>query len=423
MKVVTMALRQYWWAVAVIIGAMILAIAVAGVLLVNQRFPLPWVDTYTVKAEFSSAQAVTPGQGQQVTVAGVQVGEISTVKLRDGRAVVSLSIKKEKLARVHRDATLALRPRTGLQDMTIELDPGRTSSPVLPDGGTLNATRTTRQVQFDEVLASLDSDTRAYLQQFLSATDRGLSDNTAQTRRVLRLGTPTAKQADRVLQVLADRRRSVSRVVSSLGSVAERLQDHNASVAATVRRAADTLKTVGGRDAEVRSSLQQLPGTLAQVDSTLTATASLAKELRPAAVALRPAVKDVRAALPDLDPLLRAVPAGIEPVARLGKVTRKSTEDLRTTLSTLRPQLSNVSRLSKSLQWTTNVLGYEPPGDEQGNLFWFSWFWHNANSVLANEDAHGVAWRGQAIFSCTSFTGLDALRPVIDLLNTARVCQ
>jgi phospholipid/cholesterol/gamma-HCH transport system substrate-binding protein len=423
MKVVRMALRQYWWAVAVIIGAMIIAIAVAGVLLVNQRFPLPWVDTYTVKAEFSSAQAVTPGQGQQVTVAGVQVGEISSVELRDGRAVLSLSIKKSKLAQIHRDATLTLRPRTGLQDMTIELDPGRASSPVVPDGGTLDASRTTRQVQFDEALASLDSDTRAYLQQFLAATDRGLSGNTAQARRILRLGTPTAKQADRVLQVLADRRRSVSRVVSSLGSVAARLQDHNASVAATVRRAADTLETVGARDAEVRSSLQQLPATLAQVDRTLTATASLSRELRPAAVALRPAVKDVRAALPHLDPLLRAIPAGIEPVARLGKVTRKSTEDLRTTLDTLRPQLADVSRLSKSLQWTTNVLGYEPPGDEQGNLFWFSWFWHNANSVLANEDAHGVAWRGQLILSCTSLTGLDILRPVVDLLNTARVCR
>lgn len=423
MKVVTMALRQYWWAVAVIIGAMILATAVAGVLLVNQRFPLPWVETYTVKAEFSSAQAVTPGQGQQVTVAGVQVGEISTVELRDGRAVVSLSIKREKLAKIHRDAKMTLRPRTGLQDMTLELDPGRTSSPVVPDGGTLDATRTTRQVQFDEVLASLDSDTRAYVQQFLAATDRGLSGNTAQTRRVLRLGTPTAEQADRVLRVLTDRRRNLSRTVSSLGSVAERLQDRDASVAATVRRAADTLKTVAGRDAEVRSSLQQLPPTLARVDSTLTDTATLFRELQPAAVALRPAVKDLRAALPDLDPLLRAIPAGIAPVARLGKVTRKPTADLRASLDTLRPQLGNVSRLAKSLQWTTNVLGYEPPGEENGNLFWFSWFWHNTNSVLANEDAHGVAWRGQAIFSCTSFTGLDVLRPVVDVLNATRVCK
>lgn len=423
MKVVTMALRQYWWAVAVIIGAMILATVVAGVLLVNQRFPLPWVETYTVKAEFSSAQAVTPGQGQQVTVAGVQVGEISTVELRDGRAVVSLSIKKGKLAEIHRDAKMTLRPRTGLQDITLELDPGRTSSPVVPDGGTLDATRTTRQVQFDEVLASLDSDSRAYVQQFLAATDRGLSGNTAQTRRVLRLGTPTAEQADRVLRVLTDRRRNLSRTVSSLGGVAERLQDRDASIAATVRRAADTLRTVGGRDAEVRSSLQQLPATLAQVDGTLTDTAAFSRELRPAAVALRPAVKDLRAALPDLDPLLRAIPAGIEPVARLGKVTRKPTADLRTSLDTLRPQLGNVSRLAKSLQWTTNVLGYEPPGEENGNLFWFSWFWHNANSVLANEDAHGVAWRGQAILSCTSLTGLDVLRPVVDVLNATRVCQ
>ena len=39
----------------------------------------------TVNAEFSTAQAVTPGQGQTVNIAGVEVGEISSVKLENGR--------------------------------------------------------------------------------------------------------------------------------------------------------------------------------------------------------------------------------------------------------------------------------------------------------------------------------------------------
>ena len=46
-------------------------------------------DFYTLKAEFSTAQAVTPGQGQTVDIAGVKVGEISQGRPRErarGRA-------------------------------------------------------------------------------------------------------------------------------------------------------------------------------------------------------------------------------------------------------------------------------------------------------------------------------------------------
>ena len=54
-----------------------------GYILANQRFYLPgWVplvgtDFVELKAEFSTAQAVTPGQGQTVNIAGVEVGEIT----------------------------------------------------------------------------------------------------------------------------------------------------------------------------------------------------------------------------------------------------------------------------------------------------------------------------------------------------------
>ena len=66
----------------------------AGYILSNQRFYLPaWVplvgtDFYKVKAELPTAQAVVPGQGQTVNIAGVKVGDIGKVELEDGGAVV-----------------------------------------------------------------------------------------------------------------------------------------------------------------------------------------------------------------------------------------------------------------------------------------------------------------------------------------------
>ena len=101
-----------------------------GFILSNQRFYLPnWVplvgtDFFDVKAEFSTAQAVTPGQGQTVDISGVPVGEIKKVDLVNGRAVVTMAIKRKYAHLIKSDATALLRPKTGLKDMIIEMDPG-----------------------------------------------------------------------------------------------------------------------------------------------------------------------------------------------------------------------------------------------------------------------------------------------------------
>ena len=90
----------------------------AGYILSNQRFYLPaWVpvvgtDFYEVKAELQTAQAVVPGQGQTVNIAGVKVGEIGKVELEDGRAVVEMKIKREVRADLQgrHDPAAARRP-------------------------------------------------------------------------------------------------------------------------------------------------------------------------------------------------------------------------------------------------------------------------------------------------------------------------
>ena len=43
----------------------------------------------------TTAQAVTPGQGQTVNIAGVEVGEIASVKLRDGKAIIGMKIQPQ----------------------------------------------------------------------------------------------------------------------------------------------------------------------------------------------------------------------------------------------------------------------------------------------------------------------------------------
>ena len=62
------AIRKHLTDFVAIIGLAVVALAVAGYTLVHQRvrFPIIQSSPYKLKAEFSTAQAVTPGQGQTV---------------------------------------------------------------------------------------------------------------------------------------------------------------------------------------------------------------------------------------------------------------------------------------------------------------------------------------------------------------------
>jgi phospholipid/cholesterol/gamma-HCH transport system substrate-binding protein len=75
---------------AAIVVLLLLSVGVAGYILNHERFRFPFIQSspLTLNAEFSTAQAVTPGQGQSVRVSGVQIGEIGNVSLKNGMAEV-----------------------------------------------------------------------------------------------------------------------------------------------------------------------------------------------------------------------------------------------------------------------------------------------------------------------------------------------
>ncbi|MEA2374597.1 MAG: phospholipid/cholesterol/gamma-HCH transport system substrate-binding protein, partial [Thermoleophilaceae bacterium] len=81
----------------------VLSLAVALYVSVHERLRFPWQHTTHIYAEFETAQSVTPGQGQTVDVAGVQVGEIGGVKLENGRAIVQMNLTSSDLGPVYRN--------------------------------------------------------------------------------------------------------------------------------------------------------------------------------------------------------------------------------------------------------------------------------------------------------------------------------
>ena len=169
------AIKAYLPSFLAVAAVMLLGVGVGAYILSNQRLRFPLIEESPKKidAVLSNAQAVQPGQGQSVRVAGVTIGAIGPVKLEDGRAVVTLEIEPKFKDLVKDDATALLRSKTGLKDMFVEVDPGHGKT--LPAGGRIELSDTLPDVNLDEVLAVLDSDTRPYLQLLINGGGKGLA--------------------------------------------------------------------------------------------------------------------------------------------------------------------------------------------------------------------------------------------------------
>src|SRR5215207_3498905 len=164
-----------------ILGLLVVGMIATYIIVQNERLRIPLLEEkpFQLKAEMETAQAVTPGQGQTVRVAGVRVGDIAKVEYDDGNAVVTMDIDRKFLP-VYQDATILLRPKTGLKDMFLELDPGTDSDPSsdedeYEDGDMIPVGNTAPDTNVDQILAALDGDTRAYLRLLLTQGGQGLS--------------------------------------------------------------------------------------------------------------------------------------------------------------------------------------------------------------------------------------------------------
>src|SRR5204862_1932895 len=132
-----------------------------------------------------------------------------------------IDIDEHKSGPIYRNLHLLLRPKTGLNDMSVQVDPG-SPEPSLPDrgrlhdGDTVPESATQPNVNPDEVFAGLDADSRRYLAIMANAGGQRLDGRGVDLRRIIKAGYPTLKDASALTKALADRRAKVQRLVNNL---------------------------------------------------------------------------------------------------------------------------------------------------------------------------------------------------------------
>jgi phospholipid/cholesterol/gamma-HCH transport system substrate-binding protein len=386
---------------AAIIGLVLIAAGVSVYILGQQRMRFPFVQPkpYQLKAEFSTAQAVVAGQGQTVRVSGVRIGDIGGVDLNDGHAVIKMDLDPEYKDLVHTNATALLRPKTGLKDMFIDLQPGGGDAPVAKRGFTIPISATQPDVNPDEVLSVLDTDTREYLQLLVNGLGQGLKGRGGDLRDLFARFEPTHRDLALVNGAVATRRKQLRHLVSSLNVLSTELAKHDDDLARLVNSSSAVFDSFAKEQANVSSAVRELPSTLSQTTDTLNRVDTFAEllgptteKLRPAARALAPANEAVRPFAKEATPQLRK---SIRPFVR---ESRPLVRDLRPVSTRAAAAAPNLTQVFLRFNHFLNLLGYNPGGKEgpdkatrqEGYLFWLAWLNHSATALFSNSDANGV---------------------------------
>jgi phospholipid/cholesterol/gamma-HCH transport system substrate-binding protein len=434
---VTTAIRKHLRDFAAIVALVLVAGFVGLYVLAHQRTTLPeWVpivgkDVFTLKGEFATAQAITPGQGQTVNIAGVQVGEITNVNLVDGRAVVTMEVEPEHARRIYPNARMLLRPKTGLKDMIVELDPGtRAGGPRVRDGYTVPVSNTLPDVNLDEILAVLDGDTRTYLQLLLDGAATGLEGNGGNLAQVFRRFEPTARDAARITRLLEQRQRNIRRAVHNFGVFTRALAARDQQLATFVDNSNEVFQRFANQDANLQRTIALLPAALRDTNRALAQAKAFADEAGPALAALRPGARALGPSLVATRPFLReTTPIIRDQIRPFTRVAIPVVRRVRPAAGNFADATPDLTTSFTVLNGFLNGLAYNPPGRGEGYLFYLTWLNHIANSIFSAQDAGGPIRRGFVVLGCSRIQALTgqkistnrenvALRLLTQLANT-----
>ena len=401
------AIREHLRDFIAILTLLVLGLAATVAILSQQQAVYPsWIpflgdERVEIKAEFTSAQAVTPGQGQTVNIAGVEVGDVTKVELEGETAVVTLSVQEQYADLIHEDASLLLRPRTGLQDITVEMDAGSEDAAALEGGATIPVSQTQPNVQPDEILATLDGDTQAYLRLLLQGGAQGFGGHGKELSAGLRRLEPFARDVSKINTLLATRRQNIRRSIHNFRLVAEELGRNDTQLAEFVDSSNAALSAFANQEAAIRRTLQEFPATLRETQRALRSSDRFSLAAAPALRKLTPAARTLGPALQEARPFFRQTAGPIR--SQIRPFTRRVQTPFRHLKQASQPLDETVQNLEggfEGLNELFNALAFNPEGTQEGYLFWLSWLNHNLNALSFIQDASGPIPRGLVQISC-----------------------
>jgi virulence factor Mce-like protein len=288
-------------------------------------------------------------KGQELKAGGGKIGVIDDVQAVDGGAKARLTLRVEDRAwPLPKDTRFAARfgGTAAFYNRHILVTPGTEGGPSLADGATIPATRFAVPVEIDQLLAVFDTDVRRDLKSFVNRSGVTLDRSLAPLQKTLDKTPQAVDQAARVFEDLTDDRGALDVTLRKTSDVVDAVRRADPNLSRLLTGAASTFSAIADKQAQLRTTLERLPGALTQTRTTLARAEHTLDGAGRLATRIAPGVRELRRVAVPLDDVLTSV-RGIAPDARATLATvRRSTPQVNAFVAratTLSPQLGSIA--------------------------------------------------------------------------------
>jgi phospholipid/cholesterol/gamma-HCH transport system substrate-binding protein len=294
-----------------------LGVAIVAVALIYLAFTkhIPFTGHgYELHATFENATTLKPNS--PVRIAGVNVGKVTSVEANDNAAQATFTINDEGLP-IHRDATITIRPRLFLEgNFFLDVHPGSPSAPDLSSGSTIPMTQTATAVQLDQILTSLQKNSRGSLKRALqgygttltkkpTAAENATQDPDVQGKTAAQALNQTFRyggKAGRTTAIvnralLGEHPHDLSDLIRAQRNLFTKLASTDGSLGDLITNFNTTAAALASQSANLSASIRELAPTLEQAQPSLRHLSNALPPLRALAIDLRPGIRQLPATI------------------------------------------------------------------------------------------------------------------------------
>ena len=331
----------------------------------------PFRHPFKLNAEFQNAANIHANS--PVRIAGVNVGKVVGVERAGGdssAAKVQMEIEKQGLP-IYKDARMKIRSRIFLEgNFFVDVQPGTPGASKLKADATLPVTQTSSPVQLDQILTSLQSETRRNLQVLIQGYGNALNgkplpgEDRANGADKATVGKTAAQALNESLKtspqalkgtaivtqaLLGTQQHDLSGLIAGTQKVTAALSANESTLQDLITNLNTTFGATASQASNLRQTIHLLPGVLEQLNPTLDHLNAAFPPTRAFAREILPGVRETPATIDAAFPWIAQTRALVSPAELQGLVRdlRPAVHDLAGVIDDteqLLPQVDLVSR-------------------------------------------------------------------------------
>ena len=300
--------------------------------------------------------------GDVVRIGGVPAGSVKGLDLTpNGQAVVTIAVDRS-WGRLHAGTTVTVRA-SGIATVTgryVDISPGPSYRPALPDDGAIDVDHTTSIVDIDQLLNSFDPPTRRSLQHVITGFSTWYAGRTEAANVSAQYFPPALQSATRLFDDINRDSATLGSFLRDAGNALHGLSRHKPELTALITNTRRTARALGSDNQSLSLALRNLSPALRAGSNAFAATRPALTDLRALVRAGNPVSYQLAPFFRDLRPVVsRAVPAfhdfrltfdqpgksddlldALRLLPSLGRLTDKAFPQARKTLGQSEPVLS-----------------------------------------------------------------------------------